>query len=77
MKGATHLILLAREIVVRRDGTLDARVDVGVPRVVGAVDTVRVAGRIGDVEVDLAVFAALVGRHAGSDRGGEILAEVC
>jgi hypothetical protein len=61
---------------VRGDGALNTRVDVGVARVVGAVHAVRVARAVRDVEIDLAVFAALVGGDAGADGGCEVFAEV-
>ena len=72
----THRILLSREVILGRDDPLHARVDVRPPRVVGAVHAVRVPGRVRDVEVDLAVFARLVGGDAGADGGGEVAAEV-
>lgn len=61
---------------MRRDGALHARVDVRPACVVGAVHAIAVSRAVRDIDVDLAVFAALVGGHAGADGCGEVFSEI-
>ncbi len=49
------------------------RIDTDVTSIDGVEDTVLEAGWVLDVEIDLAVFAALGDCNTGSDRGDEVV----
>ena len=75
-KTDTYLVLLAAEVVVCLDKSIDARVQVAPAGIVGAIYGVLEAGGVCQANVDLAVFARLIWKNVGAHGSGEVLREV-